>query len=101
MKINNIDKLNLKLSKINNHLSAKEIDEDGLSLSPSDGFLQVKDRHKGEVEVFFDDSRVLTMHGVEDTPVIDLDVTIFDKQNGKLLIDILTICNEYLPESGD
>lgn len=32
---------------------------------------------------------------------IDLDITAFDKQNGKLLIGILTICNEYLPESGD
>ena len=61
MNINNIYKLNLELRKINNHLSAKEIDEEGLSLSPSDGFLQVKDHHKGEVEVFFDDSRVLTL----------------------------------------
>ena len=101
MKIDNIDKLNLELRKINNHLSAKEIDEDGLSLSPSDGLLQVREHHKGEVQVSFDDSGVLTMHEVEDTPVVDLDVTIFDKQNGKLFIDILTICNEYLPESGD
>ena len=40
MKINNIDKLNLELSKINNHLSAKEIDEDGLYYHHLMGFFR-------------------------------------------------------------
>lgn len=100
MKIKNIDKLNQDLKNLSKHLSAKEIGKGGLSVSASDGLLQVNKHHKDEVKIFFDDNEVLTMHGVEDTPVIDLEVTFFDKRNGKLFIDILTICNEYLPEKG-
>ena len=99
MKIKNIDKLNQDLKNLSKHLSAKEIGKGGLSVS--DGLLQVNKHHKDEVKIFFDDNEVLTMCEVEDTPVIDLEVTFFDKRNGKLFIDILTICNEYLPENGD
>lgn len=102
MKIKNIDKLNQDLKNLSKHLSAEEIGKGGLSVSASyDGLFQVNEHHKDDVKIFFDDNEVLTMREVEDTPVIDLEVTFFDKRNGKLFIDILNVCNEYLPESSD
>ena len=95
----NITKLNQELKQqISKHLSIKQITGTEIkSAIENDNMSVVENRKAGDVVINFDENVVLVMTEVEGNPVISLDSFICDKQHLPLFIEILTVCQKYLP----
>ncbi len=90
-----------KLTNLDSHLNFEVVTKDETKAELNGDFLQLQQQEAGDVIVKYADDPVLAMVEVENTPVIKLEVTYVDKLNSKMFADLIRLCGEYLPESGD
>ncbi|WP_283593216.1 hypothetical protein [Limosilactobacillus galli] len=90
-----------KLNNLDSHLNFEIVTKDETNAELNGDFLQLRHQEAGDVIVKYADDPVLAMVEVENTPVIKLEVAYVDKLDSKMFADLIKLCGEYLPESGD
>lgn len=90
-----------KLNNLDSHLNFEVVTKDKTKAELNGDFLQLQQQEAGDVIIKYADDPVLTMLEVEGTPAIRLEVGYVDKLNSKMFADLIKLCGEYLPESGD
>ena len=93
------NELQKELTKLDSHLSCEIITKESGKATLSGDTLILPQHSAGDVLVKYDDVLILTMLEVEGTPAIKTEVGYFDKDNAKLIANLIELCGAYLPDS--